>query len=110
MENAWQWLTGTAIGLAAVISGVILRDRQVLEMIRQGDAALSERINETRDEFVRKDDLDRHMRSVEKAMDEIKAEMREQRRTNERLDATLIANNNMIQTLLKVLRDDRPSP
>lgn len=83
------WLIGIAIAVVTAIGGIIVRDRQILELIREGDDALADRLNETRDDFVRKDDLDRHIQRIERSIDEIKVDMREQRRANERVDAAL---------------------
>jgi len=103
----WSMLLGAAGFLVALIGGVVARDRQITGMIRDnhnamltetktGDDTLHERINRTRDEvsnnYVRRVDLDGHLRRIEKQVSELRHDMKDERReTNKRLDVLLAA-------------------
>jgi uncharacterized protein (UPF0335 family) len=66
-------------------------------MIKAGDDELHHRINTTRDEYVKRVDLDAHISRVENRMRDLREELRadireikdEQKGTNARLDAVL---------------------
>jgi len=113
------------VGLLGAIGGVILRDRQVMQSIKDGDEAIGQRLKESddklhsrvdrvKDEYVRRDDLHAHIARIEKSVDEVKDGMREQRseqqRTNERLDTTLTSHTSMLQTMVALLRDQNRTP
>lgn len=118
----WNWETvsmsiewGTLIAVLAVVIPLIIalvggawaRDRQFTTMqhqtheelssaMREATDNLHERINRTRDEmaehYVRRVDLNEHLARVEKSIDGIQSEMRENARdTTGRLDAILTA-------------------
>lgn len=91
-------------GFVACIGGLIARDRYINAAITNGDKAVRdemtkdigvchERINKTRDEFVRRDDLDGHLARIEKS---IVGMHDEQKGTNKRIDEfmTAIASKN----------------
>lgn len=60
--------------------------------LKAGDDALHERINRTRDDCVRRVDLDGHVNQLRDGMKELKVETREgTRETNKRLDQVLAA-------------------
>jgi uncharacterized membrane protein YhiD involved in acid resistance len=105
-------LIGWGLTVLAIVGGIILRDRQVMSTIQDGDDKLHHRINDTRDQYVRRDDLAQHIQRIEKTVDEMRIEMREQRRTNERLDSTLTGHTAMlqamIQTLTKLVEQQQP--
>lgn len=73
--------------LAAILGGVILRDRQVFKAITEGDAKLHERITIVQKEYVRRDDLTNHIRQIENSVNMIHAE---QQATNARIDVVLL--------------------
>lgn len=103
----------SAIGLIVVVVGALIaRDRQITNMIHtnhdenqtavsassklaaDNDKELHSRVNRLREhsdkEFVRRADLDGHLQRIEKRVDLIHSEMREERReTNSRLDVIL---------------------
>lgn len=88
------WLFSTLIGvggfLVALIGGVIVRDRQIFRSMRAGDDRLHERINEVRDQYVRRSDLDSHIVRLDQSMDRVSTELREHRKElNQRLDAVV---------------------
>jgi hypothetical protein len=82
------------IGMIGAVGGIIARDRAIGGMIVSGDKSvhddlgrkldiMHERINKTRDEFVRKDDLDAHVTRMERMMEHMYEEMKG---TNQRID------------------------
>lgn len=103
------------VAVLGCVGGVIARDRYIAGTITNGDKAvrdefdrkiaamkadcdkdanvLHERINKTRDEFVRRDDLDGHLARIEKS---ISGMHEEQKGTNKRIDEfmTAMASNN----------------
>lgn len=96
-------IIGWGLTIVALIGGIIARDRFILTAISNGDKAcrddaerrydvLHERVNKTRDDFVRRDDLDNHMTRIEKTIASMHDEQKE---TNKRIDnfmATLVNN------------------
>ncbi len=92
-DNAWVLgfiLSGAGL-IAALIGGVVARDRQMSRQIRDGDDKLHERINRVREDYVRRTDLDGHIQRLENNVDHLRAEVREHRaETTKRLD-TLVA-------------------
>lgn len=98
------------VAVLGCIGGVIARDRYIGSTIANGDKAvreecerkinsvkadcdkdtsvLHERINKTRDEFVRRDDLDGHLARIEKS---ISGMHEEQKGTNKRIDEFMTA-------------------
>lgn len=86
MSNEFQWLIGTLIGLGALIGGIIVRDRQVMKAINDGDEKLHDRITKVQSEYVRRDDLNGHIQSIENSVNQMREEQRE---TNRRIDMLL---------------------
>ena len=86
MSNELQWLFGTLIALIGVIGGIIVRDRQVMKAINDGDEKLHDRITKVQSEYVRRDDLNGHIQSIENSVNQMREEQRE---TNRRIDALL---------------------
>ena len=96
----WEIIAAVA-ALATIIGGVIARDRYVMKQISSGDEAvrdaaqkasdmLHERVNRTRDEYVRRVDLDSHLTRLDTSMQDLAKEMRDSaRNTSQRLDAVL---------------------
>lgn len=98
-------LIGWGLTVLAIVGGVILRDRQVMGTIKDGDDKLHDRLSKVKDEYVRRDDLASHIQRIEKTVDEMRIEMREQRRTNERLDTTLTGHTTMLQAMINILTE-----
>jgi hypothetical protein len=85
-------IAGLVFGVAALIGAAIARDRQITRMITDGEEKLHARINDVRDQYVRRDDLDKHMQRWEKTLEDLRADMKEgNRQTNDRLDKLLVA-------------------
>lgn len=98
MENI-AMLIGWGLTTLMIVGGVIARDRALQNQITAGDksaldeskreiATLHERINKTRDDFVRRDDLDQHMKRIEGNLEKMYTEQRE---TNQRIDGFMTA-------------------
>ena len=72
-----------AIGgfLLTLIGGIIVRDRQVSKKISDGNEKLHDRIDEVKDtmnsEFARKDDVKESVRRVERSIETLGTEMRQ---------------------------------
>jgi len=94
MEENVKWLLGFMITVIIAAAGYA---RHVSNMIKVGDDALHHRINQTRDEYVRRVDLDAHLSRQDRQFVELKQEFRDfakdmkqgQDHTNARLDAVL---------------------
>lgn len=86
MGNELQWLIGTLIGVVGLIGGLIARDRQVHKTIAEGDEKLSNRITRVQEQYVRRDDLNGHIQTIENSVNQMREEQRE---TNRRIDAVL---------------------
>ncbi|WP_273795179.1 hypothetical protein [Brucella intermedia] len=91
MNADLQWLIGTALGLATFFGGALLTTfRSLSAAIKNGDDQLHERVNRVRDEYVRRVDLDDHIRQLRDSMKEMRDETREgQKEMNKRLDQLL---------------------
>lgn len=86
MGDEIKWLIGAFIGLFTAVGGLIVRDRQVMKSINDGDEKLHERINNVQANYVRRDDLNGHIQSIE---NNVRSMREEQRETNRRIDAVL---------------------
>ncbi|MFY7925575.1 MAG: hypothetical protein ACOVN5_07175 [Aquidulcibacter sp.] len=94
MEETAKWLLGliTTIGLA--MTGYV---RHVAQKAQTDSDMLHSRVNQIRDEYVKRIDLDAHMARQDRTAAELKAELKEfardikaaQDHTNSRLDAVL---------------------
>jgi uncharacterized protein with von Willebrand factor type A (vWA) domain len=93
---------GTLFALVCCVGGVVARDRTILRLISEGDSkvqaatekkmdVLHERVNKTRDEFVRRDDLDGHLSRIEKSIGIMHEEQRDMnKRLNEFIAVTVV--------------------
>ncbi|MDK4729348.1 hypothetical protein [Rhizobium phaseoli] len=94
MEENVKWILGFLLSL--IVAGTSYA-RYVSNMIKAGDENLHHRINQTRDEYVKRVDLDAHISRVESRMRDLREELRadikdikdEQKGTNARLDSIL---------------------
>ena len=95
MGSDLSWIIGSAMALVVMIGGIIARDRQLTRMVQDGDEKLHDRINRVREDMVRRTDLDDHLQRVDKSLQTLDANIREQgRETTRRLDQ-LIASRNL---------------
>lgn len=83
--NEWQ-IIGVVVAVVVAIGGIIVRDRQMIKLIHDGDAVLHARVTRVQEEYVRRDDLYNHVRSIETLINQMREE---QRATNARIDAVL---------------------
>lgn len=102
MANEIQWLIGLAVGLGSTFTVALIAAFRSLSTsqksaedrlgaaIKDGDDQLHERVNRVRDEYVRRVDLDDHVRQLRDGMKEMRDETREGLKgTNHRLDQVL---------------------
>lgn len=91
MGEDTKWLIGISVSMViSFIVALIGSFRSLSASIKDGDDALHERINRTRDEYVRRVDLDGHVNQLRDGMKELKDETREgTRETNKRLNQVL---------------------
>lgn len=91
MGEDTKWLIGISVSMIiSFIIALIGSFRSLSASIKDGDDALHERINRTRDEYVRRVDLDGHVNQLRDGMKELKDETREgTRETNKRLNQVL---------------------
>ncbi len=64
-----DFLLKLVIGFVALVSGFIVRDRQLHKTIQIGDEKLHNRINEVRETFVRRADFEHYIASTKTEMD-----------------------------------------
>jgi len=94
MDENVKWALGFLLSLITVVAAYT---RHVSNMIKVGDDNLHHRVNQTRDEYVKRVDLDAHISRVESRMRDLREELRgdirdlkeEQKGANARLDAIL---------------------
>jgi len=102
MGDDIKWLIGTALGLSTFFGGALITafrslsssikdgDERLAESVKAGDDQLHERVNRVRDEYVRRVDLDDHVKQLRDGMKEMRDETREGlKETNKRLDQVL---------------------
>jgi uncharacterized protein YPO0396 len=94
MDENVKWVVGFLFSLILAVASYA---RYVSNMIKVGDDQLHHRINQTRDEYVKRVDLDAHISRVESRMRDLREELRsdikdikdEIKGSNSRLDAVL---------------------
>ena len=72
--------------VAALLGGVIVRDRQVHRTIAAGDEKLHLRVNRIQDVYVRREEFNQRMHSLENTLNQMR---QEQMAFNTRLDTLL---------------------
>lgn len=76
-----------ALGVAAaLIGGVIMRDRQVHRTIAAGDEKLHIRVNRMQDDYVRREEFNQRMHSIETMLGQMR---QDQVAFNSRIDSIL---------------------
>lgn len=66
----WLIAQGIGIGIAGV-GTLMMMHRNLVTKIENGDNALHSRLNDTRDKYVRRDDLDAHLTTIRTQMDKM---------------------------------------
>ncbi|MBM6397940.1 hypothetical protein ACFW0F_15255 [Brucella anthropi] len=91
MSEDFKWLMGTAVTLIVFFSGALIASfRSLAKSQKDGDDQLHDRVNRVRDEYVRRVDLDDHVKQLRDGMKEMRDETREGlKETNKRLDQVL---------------------
>lgn len=92
-DEVLRWMIGTQITVSLAIIGALLAAfYRLSDAIKKGDDALHERVNDVRDQYARRSDLDGHMTRIDGSMRDMRADMKEQHRdTQQRLDSVLTA-------------------
>ncbi|GGE78995.1 hypothetical protein H1W37_19530 [Stappia taiwanensis] len=87
--TAWP-VIGMAISAVGLVLALLARDRQMWRHLQSALDQLHERINRTRDEYVRRSDLDNHIQRLDKSVDDMRGDIRDMRREFvERLDKVI---------------------
>lgn len=92
-EEAMRWVLGLEITVAvAFVSALLAALYRLADAIKKGDDVLHTRVNDIRDEYVRRTDLDRHIQRIDVSMHDLRSDMKEQHRDTQRcLDSVLTA-------------------
>ena len=73
--GTFQWLVGIAFGAMTFGVGAVTKALyRLADEMRAGNREAHSRINEVRKEYVRRDDLDKHLSTIEKKIDTMAAE------------------------------------
>ncbi len=94
LDDELRWLIGAFMTLITVIGGILVRDREVMRKIDEGDARLSERITKVQTEYARKEDLTDHVLRVEQSVESMRNELSE---TNRRIDSLILVLSNFME-------------
>jgi len=88
MNDDWRWMLGVDVSVATFCLGALVTAfRSLSASMRKGDDALHSRINQVRDEYVRRHDMDIQMNQLRESVRELREELRTGlRETNKRLD------------------------
>lgn len=78
MGEEIKWVIGIGLTISiSLITALIAAFRNLATRVSTGDRDLHKRIDDVKDKYVRRDDLDAHIRRIEKGIDDVKDEMRE---------------------------------
>jgi uncharacterized protein (DUF927 family) len=81
MEADLRWFIGIAVSVSlALVGAIITAFRNLAGRISTGDRELHNRIDEVKEKYVRRDDLDGHIGRLDQNVREIREEMRENHR------------------------------
>ncbi len=84
MNDDWRWLIGIDVGVATSYCIALFTMYRVLSStMRAADDALHSRINQVRDEYVRRIEFDTHFNLLRDDVRELREDLKE---TNKRLD------------------------
>ena len=76
--STFQWLAGIGISLLTVAFGMITKALyRLADEMRAENRTAHSRINEVRKEYVRREDLDKHLQSIEKKLDAMTADQKQ---------------------------------
>lgn len=89
MNDEWKWFLDTDVQVAGfMITTLIVAFRVLSRAIKEGDDALHARINQVRDEYVRRIEFDAHYDLLREDMRGLREDLKE---TNKRLDQLMSA-------------------
>lgn len=78
MEADLRWFIGIAVSVAlALVTTIIAAFRNLAARISTLDRDMLKRIDDVKEKYVRRDDLDGHITRLDQGMREIREEMRE---------------------------------
>lgn len=81
MEADLRWVIGVAVSLTVtLVTAVIAAFRNLANRISTGNRDLHKRVDDVKDKYVRRDDLDGHITRIERNLQEIRDENRENHR------------------------------
>ena len=81
MEADLKWVLGIGISLTAtMVTAIIAAFRSLSGKISSGNRVLHKRVDDVKDKYVRRDDLDGHIERIEKNLRDIRDENRENHR------------------------------
>lgn len=121
MNGSIEWVIGTVLAIVAMLGGAVVRDRQVFKAIRDGDEklgdklttgdkALDDRIDKTRDDYVRRADLEQHIKHLETSVAQLQTSHGELAREMRDANAGLVSQmNTRFDNLLAVLHKKDPA-
>lgn len=87
-------LISSAGVIITVIGGFIVRDRQIREKMADGDEKLHQRINDFRNEYVRRDELGTHIKSLERSVDRVEQSVHGISQRLDNITVALVKNGN----------------
>jgi len=75
MDPELKWVIGIAVSLSTAFTAAIIGAfRSLAGRISQSNKDLHTRVDDVKEKYVRRDDLDNHIRRIEKGIDELKKE------------------------------------
>lgn len=86
MADDIKWLIGAFVAIVSLVGGIIARDRNLMQSINEGDKRVETKVDDIRRDYVRRDDLDKHLMAIESNIKLIREENKESAR---RLDSFL---------------------
>lgn len=81
MEADLKWVIGVAVSLTVtLVTALIAAFRNLANRISTGNRDLHKRVDDVKDKYVRRDDLDGHILRIDQNVRELRDEMRENHR------------------------------
>lgn len=77
MGDDWKWAIGVTVTLITALIGAF---RNLANRISANDKEINARVDAVKDNYVRRDDLDGHLARIDKRLEQLAEEMRENHR------------------------------